>query len=66
MNARKTSEYLPMTGKILRKKKGVYVVVIKFVKSKRIYATEEVRAPNQKRVKELLRFEHPHIHWSKK
>lgn len=62
----KRPEYLPMTGKILRKKKGVYVAVIKFMQSKRIYATEEVRAPTQKRVKELLRYEHPHIHWSKK
>ena len=66
MTRRKKPEYLPMYGVILRKRKGVYVVVVKFLASKRIYATEEVKAPNQKAVKALLRYEHPQIHWRKR
>lgn len=62
----KRADDMPMIGSVLRKKRGVYVCVLKFMKSKRVYMTEEVCAPNQKRVKELMRYEHPHIKWSKR
>jgi hypothetical protein len=65
MNARKP-DVMPMTAYILREKKHRYIVVIKFIASKRIYETAIVHAPNQKAVKAQIMREFPHMKWGKK
>ena len=57
---------LRMTANILRESKGVYVVVIKFKKSRRIYETTEVHAPSIKVVKARIKREFPTIQFTTK
>lgn len=61
----KRADDMPMFGKVLRVKKHVYQVVIKFVKSHRIYHAENVHAANPKLVKQFFEREYPTLTWGK-
>ena len=65
MPKHKPAPHLPMTARILRESKGVYIVVVKFKASKRIYETTAVHAPNEKTVKAQIKREFPAIKFVK-
>jgi hypothetical protein len=56
---------MPMTGKVMRVKKGRYEVVIKFTKSRRIYHVEQIAAPNPHAVKQFFMREYPTLTFGK-
>ena len=60
------AENLPMTTRILRVKKGVYLIVIKFTQSKRIYWRDELKAASVKEVKERIKVEFPKMKFTTK
>ena len=61
----KRADDMPMFGKVMRVKKHVYQVVIKFVKSHRVYHAENVCAANPKLVKQFFEREYPTLTWGK-
>jgi hypothetical protein len=56
---------MPLYGTVLRVKKGLYQVVIKFVKSHRTLHVEQIGAPNPTAVKLFFRLEYPTLTWGK-
>jgi hypothetical protein len=56
---------MPLYGTVLRVKKGLYQVVIKFVASKRVLHVEQVQASNPKLVKLFFAREYPTLTWGK-
>jgi hypothetical protein len=56
---------LPLFGTIHRVKKGVYEVVIKFVKSRRTLHVERIHAPDVSAVKQFFAREYPTLTWGK-
>ena len=65
MRTIKRGDDMPMFGKVMRVKKHVYQVVIKFVKSHRVYHAENVHAANPKLVKQFFEREYPTLTWGK-
>jgi hypothetical protein len=61
----KRAEDMPLYGKVMRVRKGLYEVVIKFVKSHRTLHVERIGAPNVTAVKLFFRLEYPTIVWGK-
>lgn len=58
-NFRAKPDDMPLIGRIIREKKGIYVCVILFAKSRRHYADEYVYAKDQKQVKAHLQRLYP-------
>ena len=54
LRALKRAEDMPLVGRVMRQRKGVYVCIINFKASRRHYGDEMVYAPNIKAVKEHL------------
>lgn len=61
----KRAEDMPLYGKVMRVRKGLYEVVIKFVKSHRTLHVERIGAPNVTAVKLFFRLEYPTMVWGK-
>lgn len=56
---------MPLYGKVMRVRKGLYEVVIKFVKSHRTLHVEQIGAPDTATVKLFFRREYPTLTWGK-
>ena len=56
---------MPLYGTVTRVKKGLYEVVIKFVKSHRVLHVEQIGAPNPTAVKLFFRLEYPTLTWGR-
>lgn len=56
---------MPLTGRIVREKKGVYVVTINFTKSRRHYGDEIVHAASVKHVKKHMAIIYPTLTFGK-
>jgi hypothetical protein len=56
---------MPLYGVVLRVRKGLYQVIIKFVKSHRVLHVEQIGAPNVASVKLFFRREYPTLTWGK-
>ena len=63
--ATKRSNDLPLTARILREKKGQYICVISFAKTKRHYHDELVYADTIKEVKAHIRKLYPTLKFKK-
>ena len=61
--ATKRSNDLPMVGTVKRVRKGVYVVTIKFVQSRRHYDDEIVYASNPSKARESVTKMFPTLVW---
>ena len=62
----KRPDDMPLAGRVMREKKGQYVVIISFAKSKRHYSDETVFAANIKAVKAHVAKMYPTIQWRKR
>jgi hypothetical protein len=56
---------MPLYGSVMRVRKGLFEVVIKFVASKRVLHVERIGAPNVTAVKLFFRREYPTLTWGK-
>ena len=61
----KRAEDMPLYGKVMRVRKGLYEVVIKFVKSHRTLHVERIGAPDIATVKLFFRREYPTLTWGR-
>ena len=61
----KRAEDMPLYGKVMRVRKGLYEVVIKFVKSHRTLHVEQIGAPSVTMAKLFFRLEYPTMVWGK-
>ena len=61
----KSADDMPLFGTVTRVRKGLYEVVIKFVKSHRTLHVERVNALNVSAVKLFFRREYPTLTWGK-
>ena len=56
---------MPLFGTVTRVRKGLFEVVIKFIKSHRTLHVERIGAPNVAAVKLFFRLEYPTLVWGK-
>lgn len=63
---RKRPDDLPLIGRIVRERKGVYVVTINFAKSRRHYGDEIVHASSVKQVKAHMAILYPTLKFGRK
>jgi hypothetical protein len=61
----KRPEDMPLYGAVTRVKKGLFEVVIKFAKSKRVLHVEQIGAPNKTAVQRFFKREYPTLTWGK-
>ena len=61
----KRADDMPLFGKVTRVRKGLYEVVIKFVKSHRTLHVEQIGAPDVSAAKALFMREFPTLVWGK-
>jgi hypothetical protein len=61
----KRPDDMPLFGTVMRVRKGLYEVVIKFVKSHRTLHVERIGAPDTATVKLFFRREYPTLTWGK-
>lgn len=64
--ATKRGDDMPMVGTVKRLRKGVYVVTLKFVKTRRHYNDEIVYAKGVKQARESAMKMFPTMKWKKK
>jgi hypothetical protein len=65
-NRRKTPDDMPLTGLLVRERKGMYVCLITFATSRRLYVDEIVYAGTVKEAKAYIARRFPTIKWRKK
>lgn len=62
----KRPDDMPLTGRLVRERKGMYVCMITFTKSKRAYTDEIVYAKDVKQARAYIKRQFPTLKWKKR